>query len=249
MKPNCLCAAIASSFALTCLAGASVVVDYTVDAGGSNPAGPSGLAASATWTISGTQLTVVLRNTSTGVPAGADVADSLLVSLGFDLVGGITITSGDSALIAPGAYGLGEWSALGAGDDVGDAWLWTNDAGGDLMEDFAQIVSTSNGQGGGVEWSFHGEMDPVVAGPFGGIAADPPLLAVPASQTAVSDAITFTLTLSGALSEADLQTVANASIVEFGSDYQYLAVPAAGSAPLLLALLLIGRRRGAGRGG
>jgi hypothetical protein len=225
MKRNCLCAAIAASLALTCVVGAGIVIGDNVDAAASSPAGPGGLSASA------------------GAPALAEVSDSLLVSLGFGLVGGITITSGDSALIAPGSHGLGAWGALGEGGGVGDACLWTSDAGGDLMEDYAQIISTSSGQGGGMEWSFTGVLDPDVAGPFGGIAADPPLLPVPGSQMAVSDAIAFTLTLSGALSDADLETIAGASIVEFGSDYQYLVVPVAGAVPVLLAPLLCRRRR------
>jgi hypothetical protein len=218
MKRNCLCAAIAASLALTCVVGAGIVIGDNVDAAASSPAGPGGLSASA------------------GAPALAEMSDSLLVSLGFDLMGGITITSGDGALNAPGSHGLGAWGALGEGDGVGDPRRLKNDAGGDLMEDHAQIIGMSSGH---TEWSFTGVLGPDVAGSLGGIAADPPLLAVPGNQRAASDAIAFTL----ALSETDLATIAGASIVELGSGDQYLAVPAAGAVPVLLAPLLCRRRR------
>ncbi|MHC4414815.1 MAG: XDD4 family exosortase-dependent surface protein [Planctomycetota bacterium] len=208
---------------------AEVMVNYTIDAGGMNPNPLNGMTASATFEINGQQLTILLANTSTGAPVGSETADSLLVSVGFNLINGITIVSGDSAVIGPGSVGIGAWAGLTAGADVGDEWLWTNDGGGDLMEAFAQVISTSDGQGGGDTMSFNGEAGPNVDGPFGGIAADPPLKNVPDSKPAVSDSILFTLTLSGTLSEAELSTVAQGSLVEFGSDFQYLAVPGPGS--------------------
>lgn len=229
-----------SVLALTGSCWSAVVVDYTVDA---LDAGASldGLSAQAEFSVSGTDLTVLLRNTSTGTPLGAEASDSLLTSLAFDL-GPVQIVSGDSALIALGSNGLGAWSSLGAGSDVGDQWLWTNDNGGDFLKAFTQVISTSNGQGGGVTRSFNGVLDPNVGGPFGGIAADPLTVAVPKSQRAVSDAIVFTLTLSESLSEATLAEIAANSVVEFGSDYRYIAVPAPASAFALLAVFA-GRRR------
>ncbi len=79
-------------------------------------------------------------------------------------------------------------------------------------------------------------------GPFGGIAASPPLLDVPSSKAAVSSSIEFNLTLSGTLSESQLRAIARDSIVEFGSDYRYLAVPAPGALWLLL-IAAAGRRK------
>jgi hypothetical protein len=234
--------ALAAALLLTGAATADIIIDYTEDAGGSNTDPLNGLSASATFGLDGTELTILLRNTSTGVPLGAQVADSLFVSLGFNLIDDITILSGDSALIGPGSVGVGLWDGLMEGANVGDQWLWTNDGGGDLMADYAQIISTSDGQGDGTTISFNGELNPNVGGPFGGIAASPPILDIPLNQPAVSDSILFTLTLSGALSEEQLMGIAENSLVEFGSDFQYLSVPTPGTLPAIL-LVLLGRRR------
>lgn len=229
---------------VTAAANGSVIVNYTVDAGGDNPDPLNGMTARGTFDIAGTMLTITMRNTSTGVPTGADFADSILVSLGFDLPDGVVIGSGESALIATGSTGVGSWSGLGAGDSVADEWLWTNDAGGDLLASYDQIISTSNGQGGGTTTGFDGNSGPNVDGPSGGMVAAPPLVGVPGSQPAVSDAITFTLTLSDTLTLSQLQTMADSSIVEFGSDFQYLTVPAPGAMLLLIgAPLAVGTRR------
>ncbi|MHC5005978.1 MAG: XDD4 family exosortase-dependent surface protein [Planctomycetota bacterium] len=238
---RCLVVAVAA-LGLSAPAQSNYVVTYTVDAGGTNDQPLNGLSASAEFSINGTQLTITVSNTSTGVPSGADVSDSLLVSLAFELLDGITITTGDSAAIGTGSAGLGLWGGQGAGFDVGDEWAWTNDGGGDLLEFFPQVITTSQGTGGGPVISFNGVPDPNVDGPFGGITASPPILAVPETQYAVSDSIEFNLTLSGTLSESQLATIARASTVEFGSDYQYLAVPAPGTL-WLLAFAAAGRRR------
>ncbi len=225
-------------------AGSLITVSYTVDAGGDNNAPLNGLAASASFRIDDLTLTIVLTNDSSGAPGGADVSDSLLVSLAFNLPAGVHIAGGDSAAIAAGSVGLGSWSALGPGDSVGDEWLWTNEFGGDLLEEYRQVISTSQGQGGGQTLSFEGEEHPNVSGPFGGIAAAPPIFNVPGSKPAVSDSIRFQLTLSRALSAAELQGVALGSIVEFGSDFQYLtAVPSPGPLPLLLAAGVVAWRQ------
>jgi hypothetical protein len=204
---------------------ADIVVPYTVDVGGSLGGPLNGLSARATFRASGSSLTVLLENTSTGLPPAADVSDSLLVSLGINLPG-VDIVSGAAAIIGPGSVGLGQWSGRTAGDSVAEQWLWTNDFGGDLMESYRHVISTSNGQGGGTSHRFDGGDPHAVDGPFGGIAAAPPLLAVPANRYAVSNSIEFTLTLTGPISEAELAAAARAAIVEFGSDARYLTAPA-----------------------
>lgn len=241
--------AVAAVLVACSAVGANVVVNYTVDAGGSNSNPLNGLSASAAWRTDGTELTITVTNSSTGVPIGAEVSDSLLVSLAFNLGNGLFIVSGDSAVIGPGSTGVGSWSGLLEDDTVADEWLWTNDAGGDLLETFSQVISTSMGQGGGSTVSFNGVADPNVDGPFGGIAANPVLVAVPMNQPAVSNSIVFTMTLSDVLSQSQLERIAGGSIVEFGSDYQYLGVPAPGVLCLLAVASLLGaprRRQAAG---
>jgi hypothetical protein len=216
------------------LAPADIIVNYGLDGGGTNQDPLNGLAARATFALAGTHLSVLLEDTSTGVPASFDTADSLLVSVGLNLPGGVYIVGGNSAVIGPGSHGLGSWSSRVAGDSVAEQWLWTNDFGGDLMEAYAQVISTSSGQGGGTVTRFDGQ-NGTVGGPFGGIAADPPWRSIPDNQPAVGDSILFELTLSDTLSAAQLGAAANASIVEYGSDARYLLVPE--PAGLLLAAL------------
>jgi hypothetical protein len=222
------------------LATADVIMDYTLDAGGASQGPLNGLAARAAFAIDGTHLSVLLENTSTGVPDGFDSAASLLVSLGINLPGA-DILSGDAAVIAPGAIGIGAWSDRLAGDSVGEQWVWTNDFGGDLMDGWRQVLSTSEGQSGPVT-RFDGGSGSV-DGPFGGIAAAPPIISIPANKPAVSNAILFELTLTAPLSEAQLQTAAHASIVEFGSDERYLTPTPEPSALALLAVAGLLRRR------
>lgn len=224
-------------------AGAELVtVNYTLAAGGNNQNPLNGMAASATWETDGMYLSILLENVSTGVPMGAEAADSLLVSLGFDLMDDIMIASGDTAVIGAGSYGVGSWSGMTEGDSVAEEWLWTNDFGGDMMESYAQIISTSSGQGGGMSYLFGGG-NPNVSGPFGGIAADPPLMSIPDSKPAVSNSILFTMMLTDELDAGQLDYIARTSIVEFGSDFQYLQVPAPGALGTLLLPFVLGRRR------
>jgi len=230
---------------LSATAHAEFLVNYTHDAGGTNTDPLNGLAARATYDLSGNTLSVLVENTSTGVPTSFAAADSLLVSLGFNLPVGVSIFSGNTATIGSGSVGLGSWAARSAGDSVAEQWLWTNDYGGDLMDSdqplaTRQVISTSDGQGSGVSTLFGGG-SANVDGPYGGIAANPVLLAVPQSKPAVSNSILFTLTLNGTLSGADLVQVANDAVVEFGSNARYLDAPE--PATLLLVLLPLTLRR------
>lgn len=212
--------------------GSMITVNYTVDGGGNNNAPLNGLAARATFTTNGALMTVLLENTSTGLPAGFDTAASLLVSVGFNLPQGMSIVSGNTAVVGPDSVGLGQWGALGPGDSAAADWAWTNSGGGDLLNSFLQVISTSNGNQGLTQF---GGGAANVGGPFGGISASPPLLNVPGAQRAVSSSILFGMTLSAPLTDAQLGTVASQSIVEYGSDARYLRVPEPSSLALLAA--------------
>jgi hypothetical protein len=224
------------------VAAADITVDYTFDCGGENTEPLNGLAARATYKISGNKLSILLENTSLGVPDSFGAADQLVVSLGFNLPSGVDILSGDTAVIGPGSKGLGSWSNRGAGDSVAEEWLWTNDFGGDLMQAWKHVISTSDGQGGGQSFLFGGGQGSV-DGPYGGIAYDPPWRPIPDTRPAVATGILFGLTLTGTLSEQQLREVAEGAIVEFGSDQRYLCIPEPSALLLLLAAGLIGAWR------
>lgn len=243
LAPMVLAAAFGGSAAI-----ADIVVDYAIDAGGSNNNPLNGLSARATFTLTkgGTGLCIKLQNTSTGLPDGFDTAASLLVSLGMNL--GVDFASGDSAVIGAGSTGLGKWSNLGAGDSVADEWVFSNSGAGDLLQGYAQVITTSSGLGGAAATHFSPGSGNI-GGPFGGIAADPVLKSIPGNQRAVSDSILFDLTLASGITEGELRAALEDSIVEFGSDVQYLTpkvvIPAPGAA--LLGILGLAALRRAAR--
>jgi hypothetical protein len=232
--------------ALASVAAADVIVDYTFDAGGSTSDPLNGLSARGTFSRTGDQLAVVLENTSTGVPDSFMAADSLLVSVGMNLPDGVAFLSGDAAEIGVGSVGIGSWTGRVAGDSVAEQWLWTNGFGGDLLEGYAQIISTSDGQGGAAVTRFDGLVGGMVGGPFGGIAAEPPVLTIPDQQPAASDSIRFELTLTAPITDLQLADLADGSIVEFGSDARYLTVPEPATGLLTICGLALLRRRWSG---
>jgi hypothetical protein len=223
-------------------APAALIVDYTVDLGGDNGQPLNGLSARAIFEIDATTLSILLINTSTGVPAGFDASDQLLVSLGLNLPGDVTFLSGDTAMIGPGSSGVGSWADRSAGDSIAEQWVWTNNFGGDLLEDSRQVISTSRGLGDPPSFGFGGHEENV-AGPFGGIAAAPPLRSINANQPAASDSIEFELTLTQPLTESQLAAAVRSSVVEFGSDQRYLGVPEPASIGLVAIMLAAASRR------
>lgn len=216
------------------LANASIIVDYTNSIGGSSFGPLNGLSARATFEVSGTSLDILLENTSTGAPADFDGADGLLVSLAFDLPDGVAIASSTAAVIGPGSQGLGAWSDREPGDSVAEEWVWTNNGSGDLLSGWSQVITTSNGTGAGTPAAFGATTN--VSGPYGGIAAAPPLFNVPGSQRAVSNGIAYSLTLTAPVTEAQLYAGVMEGVVEFGSDRRYLSTPEPTSLVGLLAL-------------
>ncbi|HKQ49222.1 MAG TPA: PEP-CTERM sorting domain-containing protein [Phycisphaerae bacterium] len=244
MKKICLVAGGFLALAVAAPVSASTItIDLFQDGGGENADPLNGLAARATFESSGPLLTILLQNTSSGIPDGFSAADSLLVSLGMNLPTGVVILSGDSASIGVDSVGLAEWSTLRAGDNVNAEWAWTNAGGGDLLESFAQVITTSQGNHGLTSF---GGGKARVGGPFGGIAPNPLIRSIPNKHVAVSNSIEFVLTLSDVLSQAELQELALGSIVEFGSDQRYLYVPEPASLVLFLAGMIV-IRRSAGR--
>lgn len=219
------------AFAAEAWAG-SITVRYNVDAGGRNRNPLNGLAALATFESTGNELTILLKNTSTGMPIRFDAPSSLLSSLGMNLPEGMIITSGDIAAIGPGSTGLQAWSTRSNGGSVAEEWGWSNLSGNHAFAEFQQSLTTTRSSRGLTQF---GGGRARVGGPYGGIASDPPLFGIPSSQRAVSNSIFFQMTLSSALTQEQLSEVAYGSMIEFGSDAKYLRV-----APEPAGLALIG---------
>lgn len=239
--------------AATCAAHGDITteVDYTVIAGGNSPI--AGLSAHGKFTVSGTTLTVELSNTTVGQSGNQVGAGHILASVGLNLPVNFVNSVSNSATIAAGSAGIGVWNALSAGADVGDEWLWTNDFGGDLMGSLKHIISTSQGQGGGdtysFDWDHNGSpgdnKNPNVSSPWGGMA--PPGSSINNNREAVDNTIKFVLSLTGGMSQQQLNQAALGSLVEFGSDDTYLeaqVIPAPGAALLAtLGLMMVGQVR------
>lgn len=228
--------------AASLVAHATVTIDYTADAVTSG-GDVAGLSARATFELSGTTLDILLQNTSTGAPMGFEAADALLVSLALDLP--TTFASGDLAQIATGSAGFGAWSTLVAGASVADEWLWGNGGAGDYLANFNQVITTSNGLGGGSGSAAHftGGGTGTVNGPSGGIAANPHTVS-PGGLFGAQDTLFFRLTLAQTISESELESAAKAGVVEFGSDARYLTTPEPASVVFmaLVGLALLRRR-------
>lgn len=234
--------ALVTLLAGTIGASAGTIVDYVVDAGGTNHNPLNGLAARAEFEISGNQLTILLENSSTGIPTGFGAAQQLLVSLGMNLPTGVNFASGDTAVIGAGSAGVGSWASRSAGASVAEQWNWTNFGAGDVLAAYRNVLTTSSGSPpGAVGFGGHHKN---VGGPYGGIAPDPLLVSIPTNQPAVRNSILFSLTLTAPISEAELAAVAADSIVEFGSDARYLRVPEPASIALAgLAVFAVRRRQ------
>lgn len=226
------CAVVLSGFCAQAHAGA-ITVQYTLDAGGRNRNPLNGLAALATFTSSGNGLSVLVQNTSTGVPARFNAASSLITSLGMSLPNGTRIVSGDSATIGSGSIGLQAWASRERGGSVADEWGWTNRRGNQAFAEFEQTITTTRNVAG---MTLFGGGRGRVGDAFGGIAAGPPILSIPRAKKAVSSSILFELTLSSALTREQLSEVAYGSMIEFGADAKYLRpVPEPSSLMLLAA--------------
>lgn len=226
-----LCAVALSGLCAQAHAG-TITVRYTLDAGGRNRNPLNGLAALATFSTTGNGLSILVQNTSTGVPARFDAASSLITSLGMNLPNGTRIVSGDRATIAPGAIGLQAWASRGLGGSVAEEWGWSNLRGTRVFSEFQQsITTTRTSRGMTLFGGGHGR----VGDAFGGITAGPPILSIPRAKKAVSSSILFELTLSSALTRQQLSEVAYGSMIEFGADARYLRPVPEPSSLMLLA--------------
>lgn len=206
-----------------------------------NPAqDPNGLMARAVFqldTAAPAELTIELTNISTGVPLGFDSAAQLLTGISFDfgLPGvndvDLTIVSGN-VVVAAGAHTINFDKLavqLGPGDDLGGEWGFGNKGTTEFLPNYVSTLQAGTTVFGGANLDGPTNLN----GPQGGIATDPPLVAI-GGLGAVADSVIITLILDGPL--ADLNFLdSNGVRAEFGSDAAFL-IPEPG----ILSLLILG---------
>ena len=234
--------AAGAALALTSSSSASLLFIYT-DA--------SGLSAEAEFSVTGaTELTIRLKNTSTGVPDGFSNSDQLLTAVSWDFGepgfnGDITITGG-TVFTGPDSASINfDILNVGPNTNVSGEWGFGNTDGTGLLPN---LVSTIEAQAtpffGGVNLDGPVELN----GPQGGLVADPKLVPL-GGLGAIRDEIIIRLSLSGEITEAELlaDLLANGTLIEFGSDQAFLVgafIPSPGALALLvLAGALAGRRQ------
>jgi len=206
-----------------------------------NPAlDPNGLMARAVFqldTAAPGELIIELTNTSTGVPPGFDSAAQLLTGISFDLglpgVNDVDLAIiGGNVVVAAGARSINfdkVAAQLGPGDDLGGEWGFGNKGTTEFLPNYISTL-----QGGTTAFGGNNLDGPTnLSGPQGGIATDPPLVAI-GGLGAVADSVIITLILDGPL--ADLNFLdSNGVRAEFGSDAAFL-IPEPG----ILSLLILG---------
>ena len=208
--------------------------------------GPDGLSAEAEFTLlDPTTLEIRLKNTSTGVPAGFDNSDQILTGLSWDFgdlgvnPGDITITGG-SAVIGPTSNSVNfDTGAYGPGTDIGGEWGYGGGISGALPN------AISGNQAGITPFGGANLDGPVeLSGPQAGLISSAFSLPI-GGLGAIMDELIATLTLSGAITEAELlaDLTNNGTLVEFGSDAAFVpGIPAPG-ALAVFGLAAFGQRR------
>lgn len=180
--------------------------------------------------VSGNQLTILLRNTTGAGAVGAGFsspATLLLTGVGFQL-SGVTITGGTVSINAGS-------SAVNFGAvDLSTEWGYANQAvdGYNGIPSIPVNAVVSSMEQGGAQTKFSGNAN--IDGPGYGAISAALLAAFGNSQPGVNDTIKLVLTLSGAVNVADID--AGNVVLAFGSPT--LAVPEP-STYLAAALLLL----------
>jgi MYXO-CTERM domain-containing protein len=177
---------------------------------------------------------------------GFSNSDQLLTGLSWDFgpagAAGIAITGG-SAMTGPNSSTVNFSIAnVGPSGDVSGEWGYGNGGGTGILTNFVTGNTAGATPFGGANLDGPAGLD----GPQGGLVADPILVAL-GGLGAIQDEIITTITLSGAITEAELlaDLLVNGSIIEFGSDAAFVrgVVPAPGAVALLGLAGLVGVRR------
>src|SRR5688572_6389295 len=207
--------------------------------GNSNASG-NPLAASVNFSVSGTTLTIVLTNTATSAAMnGADVLDGVF----FDIAGANPVFSAGNATLTSGSSFVTNNNGPASGNPLNDEWMYDSPA---------PILGTEYGVGSTGFPGFNPNNDNFTARFWSGTAmaggqSDYGLVPTAGitvgsiSNVYVNNSVTFTFTLSSAISESDIQNV----LVSYGSggETQLVPEPATLGALAMGAFALLKRRR------
>ncbi len=205
----------------------------------------SGLSAEVEFTLlSATSLEVRARNTSTGIPMGADAADQILSGVSWDFghpgFNGDTMISGGMVVIGAASDSVNfDTGSYGPGFDVSGEYGFGNMDGTGALTNFVSSNTAQATPFGGANLDGPVSID----GPQGGLVADPMVQSL-GGLGAIQDEYVATLTLTDPITDLDFLT-ANGVRVEFGSDYRWITIPEPASAALLMlgSLLALQRRK------
>jgi len=225
---------------LTAVAVSSSAGAITFNFSGNSNASGNPLAASATFSVSGTTLTIVLTNTATSAATnGADVLDGVF----FDIAGSnptfsagnVTLTSGSSLVLMN--------NVPTSGNPLNDEYMFDSPT---------PILGTEFGIGSTGFPGFNPNNDNFTARFWSGTAMSGgnsdygtvPTAGITVGSTSnvyINNSVTFTFTLSSAISESDIENV----MVSYGSggETQLVPEPATMAAIGIGALGLLRRRR------
>lgn len=204
----------------------------------------SGLAAEAEFSITGpTQITVRLKNISTGGPAGWTGAALILTGVSWDF-GAMGVAPGDLAIVS-GSVAIGPTSqsinfdagVFGPGANVSGEYGYGNSPSGLSFPNFVSALQAGSTPFGGPNLDNTVNLD----GPQGGLVANP-IVASLGGLGAIQNEIIATLNLSGPITNLDF--VNRGVRFEFGSDALFITTPTPGSmACLIIGGAMVARRR------
>lgn len=222
-----------ATFGLPAIAGA-----ITFNLNGVSNASGNNLSAQATFTVSGTTLTIVLTNTaSSAAMNGADVLDGLY----FDISGTNPVFSAGNAALTAGSSFVLMNNGPTSGNPLNDEWMFDSPVPA-LGSEYGlgstgfPGFNTNNDTFTEVFWAGNamaGANDDYGLVPTAGITVGSP------SNVYVNNSVTFTFTLSSAISESDIENV----MVSYGSDGQTVVPEPATLAALGIGALGLLRRR------
>jgi hypothetical protein len=207
----------------------------------SGPSNSSGdpLAATAEFQVSGTSLTIILTNTQTGPSTdGNDVLDGLF----FNINGDPTLSNGMAALTAGSGFEKKDGAAA-SGNPLNDEWMF--DTSISSLNRMYGIGSTGfpdfNRNQETFTEVFHGGSAAAGANSDYGIVPQDGIVVGSPSNVYVNNSVTFSFTLSSAISESDISNV----LVTYGSSgtTQLVPEPATLGALAIGAVALLRRRR------